>query len=30
MLSIVIVVLLVIFWPDLALWFPNLTFGKAD
>jgi tripartite ATP-independent transporter DctM subunit len=30
MLSIVIVVLLVIFWPDLALWFPNLTFGVAD
>jgi tripartite ATP-independent transporter DctM subunit len=30
MLSIVLVVLLVIFWPDLALWFPNLTFGKAD
>ena len=27
MLSIVVVVLLVIFWPDLALWLPNLTFG---
>jgi TRAP-type C4-dicarboxylate transport system permease large subunit len=30
MLSTVLVVILVIFWPDLALWFPNLTFGKAD
>jgi tripartite ATP-independent transporter DctM subunit len=30
MLSIVVVVLMVIFWPDLALWFPNLTFGTAD
>jgi tripartite ATP-independent transporter DctM subunit len=30
MLSIVLVVVLVIFWPDLALWLPNLTFGKAD
>jgi tripartite ATP-independent transporter DctM subunit len=30
MLSTVLVVVLVIFWPDLALWFPNLTFGKAD
>jgi len=30
MLSIVLVVILVIFWPDLALWLPNLTFGKAD
>ncbi len=28
MLSIVVVVVLVIFWPDLALWLPNLTFGK--
>jgi len=28
MLSIVVVVILVIFWPDLALWLPNLTFGK--
>ena len=27
MLSIVVVVLLVIFWPDLALWLPNMTFG---
>ncbi len=27
MLSIVVVVVLVIFWPDLALWLPNLTFG---
>jgi len=27
MLSIVVVVLLVIFWPDVALWLPNLTFG---
>jgi len=27
MLSVVVVVLLVIFWPDLALWLPNLTFG---
>jgi tripartite ATP-independent transporter DctM subunit len=27
MLSIVFVVILVIFWPDLALWLPNLTFG---
>jgi TRAP-type C4-dicarboxylate transport system permease large subunit len=27
MLSIVLVVLMVIFWPDLALWLPNLTFG---
>ncbi len=27
MLSIVVVVILVIFWPDLALWLPNLTFG---
>lgn len=30
MLSIVAVVILVIFWPDLALWLPNLTFGVAD
>lgn len=30
MLSIIVVVLMVIFWPDLALWLPNLTFGKAD
>jgi tripartite ATP-independent transporter DctM subunit len=28
MLSIVVVVILVIFWPDLALWLPNMTFGK--
>ena len=27
MLSVVMVVILVIFWPDLALWLPNLTFG---
>jgi tripartite ATP-independent transporter DctM subunit len=27
MLSVVVVVLAVIFWPDLALWLPNLTFG---
>jgi len=27
MLSVVAVVVLVIFWPDLALWLPNLTFG---
>jgi len=27
MLSIVVVVLLVIFWPDIALWLPNLAFG---
>ena len=27
MLSVVVVVVLVIFWPDLALWLPNLTFG---
>jgi tripartite ATP-independent transporter DctM subunit len=27
MLSTVLVVLMVIFWPDLALWLPNLTFG---
>ena len=27
MLSIIVVVLMVIFWPDLALWLPNLTFG---
>ena len=27
MLSVVVVVVMVIFWPDLALWFPNLTFG---
>jgi tripartite ATP-independent transporter DctM subunit len=30
MLSIVVVVLMVIFWPDLAMWLPDLTFGKAD
>jgi len=30
MASIVAVVILVIFWPDVALWLPNLTFGKAD
>ncbi len=28
MLTVVVVVILVIFWPDLALWLPNLTFGK--
>lgn len=28
MLTTVAVVILVIFWPDLALWLPNLTFGK--
>ncbi len=28
MLTTVVVVTLVIFWPDLALWLPNLTFGK--
>ena len=27
MLSVVVVVILVIFWPDVALWLPNLTFG---
>jgi tripartite ATP-independent transporter DctM subunit len=27
MSSVVLVVILVIFWPDLALWLPNLTFG---
>jgi tripartite ATP-independent transporter DctM subunit len=27
MLSIVVVVVLVVFWPDIALWLPNLTFG---
>jgi len=27
MLSTVVVVILVIFWPDLALWLPNLAFG---
>ncbi len=27
MLSVVVVVVLVIFWADLALWLPNLTFG---
>jgi TRAP-type C4-dicarboxylate transport system permease large subunit len=27
MLSVVVVVLSVIFWPDLALWLPNWTFG---
>jgi tripartite ATP-independent transporter DctM subunit len=30
MLSVVVVVLMVIFWPDVALWLPNLTFGNAD
>jgi tripartite ATP-independent transporter DctM subunit len=30
MFSIVVVVVMVIFWPDLALWLPNLTFGSAD
>ncbi|MHB8772264.1 MAG: TRAP transporter large permease [Syntrophales bacterium] len=28
MLSVVVVAVLVVFWPDLALWLPNLTFGK--
>jgi tripartite ATP-independent transporter DctM subunit len=28
MASILVVVILVIFWPDLALWLPNLIFGK--
>jgi TRAP-type C4-dicarboxylate transport system permease large subunit len=28
-LSIVLVVVLVIFWPDLALWLPKLIFGKG-
>lgn len=28
MLSILLVVIMVIFWPDLALWLPNLIFGK--
>jgi len=28
MVSIVVVVIMVIFWPDVALWLPNLTFGK--
>jgi len=28
MLSVVVVVVLVVFWPDVALWLPNLTFGK--
>ena len=28
MLSVVMVVILVVFWPDVALWLPNLTFGK--
>jgi tripartite ATP-independent transporter DctM subunit len=28
LLSILVVVILVIFWPDLALWLPNLIFGK--
>ena len=28
MLSVIVVVLLVIFWPDVALWLPNLTFGR--
>jgi len=27
MLSIAMVAILVIFWPDFALWLPNLTFG---
>ncbi len=27
MLTTVVVVILVIFWPDVALWLPNLTFG---
>lgn len=29
MLSIVLVVLMVIFWPDVALWLPNVVFGKG-
>lgn len=29
MLSILLVVVLVIFWPDVALWLPNLIFGKG-
>ncbi len=29
MLSIVLVVVMVIFWPDLALWLSNLIFGKG-
>jgi TRAP-type C4-dicarboxylate transport system permease large subunit len=28
MMSILLVVILVIFWPDLALWLPNLIFGR--
>jgi tripartite ATP-independent transporter DctM subunit len=28
MLTVVVVVIMVVFWPDLALWLPNLTFGK--
>lgn len=28
-LSMLLVVLLVIFWPDVALWLPNLVFGKG-
>ncbi len=28
MFSIVLVVIVVIFWPDVALWLPNLIFGK--
>jgi TRAP-type C4-dicarboxylate transport system permease large subunit len=28
MMSILLVVILVIFWPELALWLPNLIFGK--
>jgi tripartite ATP-independent transporter DctM subunit len=28
MSTVVVVVVLVVFWPDLALWLPNLTFGK--
>ncbi len=29
MLAIMLVVILVIFWPDLTLWLPNLVFGKG-
>lgn len=29
MLSILLVVIMVIFWPDVALWLPNLIFGKG-
>lgn len=29
MLSILLVVIMVIFWPDVALWLPNLIFGNG-